>query len=173
MFILLSLLVVSCNINSKRKLEIENLKLRNENDNLRDSMRKKISMEYLEIFHNAKKAIADSIVFGITEQDLNTELCGWTQVVAYNFAHYAHINTQYNSNCGLIDWNVREGSKLKYTYPVKEYNENAKLITQDRQMSFIPKEKGMYYWKGQLEVKNPRTGMITSYPIYDSIYVLN
>ena len=95
---------------------------------------------------------------------------------------YIPINSDYKSQVLFVE-NLFATYSLNYSIPTKERNfkkatsHNSPLCNKPLQepdyftINFTPKDTGWYFWNGEINVRNDRTGMVTTYPIIDSFYV--
>jgi hypothetical protein len=150
--------------------------LENENKNLfkvNENLKIMDYTEYNRIYNNAKKAIADSIIFD--KKDNEVMLCGMSKLDVFNFHKTGKVNTKYQSNYILFDIYNSRDYDVEYTTPTKnkvEYSSETNFINPPTEnLIFIPKDTGFYYWTGNLIVRNQRTGRIQRWPFKDSLLV--
>lgn len=70
--------------------------------------------------------------------------------------------------------NSQTVSEYFYSIPQKNKNENFGVIQikNGNRFTYIPKDTGWYYWKGNVITRNMRTGeFLREYPFIDSFYV--
>lgn len=95
---------------------------------------------------------------------------------------FISLNSQYKSKVLFVE-SLFATYSLNYSIPSKERNfkkatsQTSPLCNKPLQepdyfnINFMPQDTGWYFWNGEINVRNDRTGIVTKYPITDSFYV--
>lgn len=163
------LIFISCKNKNYDLLQSENRLLREKLDSLKpvdeNEIRKQVVKEVLEEKIWTNGLIVNELIF-YKFKPINTNKFGkenkpcFLEVDLYKYDE---------SKGGAFKFDI-----LIYTIPTKNKNTNIqkRIRTTDKYFTFIPKDTGMHYWSGAFVVKNDRTGRITEFLVYDSVYVL-
>lgn len=129
--------------------------------------------EYKKIYNEAKRAIVDSIIFDINDNEML--ICNMSKLDVFNFHKTGKVNSKYQSCYKLFDMYNSNDFDVEYTPPSKnriEYSRDHYFINPPTEnLIFIPKDTGFYYWTGNLIVRNLRTGRVQRWPFVDSLLV--
>lgn len=165
------ILLVSCHNQSDLKKIAE---LEKENKIIVDSLNRQNKIIKLVYDSLIEKQANPLIICGI---DFREQF-----VISQPKQSYIQVNTTYKSKVFFVE-SFFATFLLNYSIPSKERSfkketsQIALLPNKSLQkpdyftINFIPKDTGWYYWNGLINLKNDRTGAVTSYPITDSFYV--
>jgi hypothetical protein len=170
-FILTLFLVAACNNKNDLKRIDE---LEKENKMISDSLTKQ---------NKIIKLVYDSLVEKQANKIIGCQIVFATKVaISQPISKSIKINSAYKSKVFFLE-TLFSSSVLMYSIPSKErkFNQHASKranigsqpleIPEYSLLDFTPKDTGWYYWNGEINERNDRTGVVTKYPIIDSFYV--
>ncbi len=161
---IVSVMFISC-----RNENYNNLK--NENESLRLKLD---TLKFVKEGDIRKATIKMMIMHDFLDMDKLGCVLIFNKYKPINLKKFGKVDEQYDYRTGFYQYHDTRIDGIIYTIPQKDKNtENQKKIrTSEDYFTFTPKDTGMHYWSGSFLVEHGRTGRITEFPIYDSIYVL-